>query len=333
MTPMIDLHRHLEGALRPSQLVEALARDRCDPEAIRRLRDDVAADETVDSLVSYLRRIDHAAALLTRAEDWERAGAHAVEDAYDDGLDYVELRLSPWFVARQAGLHPRAVVDAVAEGVAAASARTGLPVGLIAIVVRDLGPASAAQQLGTVLETRDVWCAVDLAGDEAGVPCVEFAPTFARARDAGLHVTVHAGEAAGPRSVADAVDLLGAERIGHGVRAAEDPRLLDRLRERGVTLEVALTSNIQTRAATGFRTHQVHDLLAAGVPVGLSTDNPTPSRTRLSEEYRRAEHEAGLAPEVLQRVAAQAARAAFTPAGRSLAPADASSAQDPAAPA
>lgn len=314
--PRIDLHRHLEGSLRPSQLREALLRDGAAPE---RLRASVTVDPGVDSLVAYLGRIDTAAAILTVRSDWVSAARNAVRDAYDDGLDYLELRFSPWFVSRQTGLAPRTVVDAVAEGVEVGTAGTGLGVGLIATVVRDLGPDSAAEQLATVLESRELWCGVDLAGDEAGVPCRDFAPAFAAARDAGLHITIHAGEAAGPSSVSDAVAHLGAERIGHGVRAAEDPRLLDRLREAGTTLEVALTSNTQTGASSGYRTHQIHALLAAGVAVTLNTDNPTTSGTRLSEEHRRAEVDAAVAPAELDRIARHAASAAFTERGRALA--------------
>jgi hypothetical protein len=101
-------------------------------------------------------------------------------------------------------------------------------------------------------------------------------------RDAGLHVTVHAGEAAGPQSVRAAVEHLGAERIGHGVRSAEDPALLEEPARRGVTLEVALTSNTQTGAASGYRDLQIHALPAAGVPVTLNTDSPRVSDVTLS---------------------------------------------------
>jgi adenosine deaminase len=112
---------------------------------------------------------------------------------------------------------------------------------------------------------------------------------------------------------------LGAERIGHGVRSVEDPHLLEQLIERGTILEVALTSNTQTRASAGFASHQIHDLLAAGVAVTLNTDNPTTSGTRLSEEYRRAENDAGIDQKTLQAIARTAARASFTTAGRALA--------------
>ncbi|QBR90532.1 adenosine deaminase [Microbacterium wangchenii] len=315
----IDLHRHLEGSLRASHLLQVLARSGRSPQRPAEFRAAITTDATIDSLVAYLGRIDTAAAVLTTAEDWMQAGLNAVEDACDDGLDYLELRYCPWFVTSHTGLSPRVVVDAVSEGVARASRSVGLPVGLIAIILRDLGPDAARRQLDTVLDTRDVWCGVDLAGDEAGVPCREFAPVFRRARDAGLHITVHAGEAAGPASVADAVEHLGAERIGHGVRSVEDPRLLEQLAERGTTMEVALTSNTHTGASAGFTTHQIHALLAGGVAVTLNTDNPTTSGTRLSEEHRRAVNDAGLDPATLERIARQAAVAAFTSSGRQFA--------------
>jgi adenosine deaminase len=124
-------------------------------------------------------------------------------------------------------------------------------------------------------------------------------------------VTVHAGEAAGPHSVRAAVEHLGAERIGHGVRSAEDPALLEELARRGVTLEVALTSNTQTGAAPGYRDHQIHALLAAGVPVTLNTDNPRVSDVTLSQEHALARYAAGLTAGQLESVARQSAVAAF----------------------
>ncbi|MFF0727986.1 adenosine deaminase [Streptomyces sp. NPDC004134] len=135
-------------------------------------------------------------------------------------------------------------------------------------------------------------------------------------RDAGLRVTAHAGEAAGPDSVRAALDALHPDRIGHGVRAAEDPRLMERLADAGVTLEVALTSNVQTRAAASLREHPVRRLIGAGVAVSLNTDNPTPSATGVAAEYRRAATEVGLSAAELRRIARDSAAAAFTEAGR-----------------
>jgi len=142
-------------------------------------------------------------------------------------------------------------------------------------------------QIRRLLRHKDALVGVDLAGDEAGYPATLFAPAFRLAHEGGLPVTIHAGEAAGPDSVWDAL-RLAPRRIGHGVRSAEDPRLLDHLAASGVTLEVAITSNVQTGAARSRAEHQLAALVAAGVSVALCTDNPVVSDTRLSREYELA---------------------------------------------
>ena len=199
-----------------------------------------------------------------------------------DGLAALELRFSPQFIAGMTGLDADDVIEAVSEAVSGSA----LPVeaGLIGIIVRDEGPDSALAQVRRLLRHRGALVGVDLAGDEAGYPAALFAPAFRLAREAGLPATVHAGEAAGPRSVWDAL-RLGPRRIGHGVRSAEDPRLLEHLAASGVTLEVAITSNVQTGAARSRSQHQLAALAAAGVRVALCTDNPTVSGTRLTREY------------------------------------------------
>ncbi len=317
--PMIDLHRHLEGALRPSQLVKAALHSGASLATPREVLSRVVSDESVDSLRSYLTFIDRAAAYLTTLEDWREAGKNAVEDAFNDGLDYVELRYSPWFITSQTGLNAGSVTEAINDGITSASRAYQLPVGQIAIVVRDLGADSAQERMNTILSHADVWCGVDMAGNEDGIALDEFAPAFARARDAGMHVTIHAGEAGGPENVRLAVTKLGAERIGHGVRSAEDPSLMELLAKRGVTLETALTSNVQTAASPSLPEHQIHTLLQAGVRVTLNTDNPTTSHTMLSCEYTRGGGEAGLSARTLDLLAYNAAQASFTEVGRGLA--------------
>ncbi|AGL17828.1 adenosine deaminase [Actinoplanes sp. N902-109] len=312
MLPLIDLHRHLEGSIRPSTFLHLARRDGHPFATVADPRAELVADRPLGGLLPYLAKVDDRIGVIATLDDWHRVAREAVSDAFDDGLDYVEVRFSPYFIRQQTGLAPEAVIDAVADGIAAGSAVTGLPVGLIGIVLRDLGPAAAAAQIATFLTRRDVWCGVDLAGNEAGYAAELFRPAFATARDAGLHITVHAGEAAGPESVRAAVRELGAERIGHGVRAVEDPRLPAELAERGVTLEVALTSNTQTGAAPSYAGHQIHELLAAGVGVTLNTDNPRVSHVTLSQEFALARHAAGLTHEQLRIVAHQAVTAAFS---------------------
>lgn len=309
--PLVDLHRHLEGAVRVSTVLELARREGHPLAAAGDLRDALVADGNLTGLLPYLERVDAGAAVFTREADWTRAAREVVLDAYDEGLDALELRFSPWFIQSRTGLRPEAVIDAVAAGVSEARSLVSLPVGLIGILLRDLGPDSALPQLDSVLRRAGHFIAVDIAGNEAGYPARLFAPAYDRAREAGLRLTAHAGEASGPESVWDAARHLRAERVGHGVRAAEDPRLMSHLAEHGITLEVALTSNVQTRAAAGYAEHPVRTLLRHGVPVTLNTDNPRTSATTLRHEYDLAATLAGLTDEDLTAVARHSLAASF----------------------
>jgi adenosine deaminase len=281
MTPLADLHRHLEGSIRPATAIELAARAGISKHPARWRSAFTAADRE-EGLLPYLAKIENATALVRTLDDWRRVTAEAIADAFSDGLTALELRFSPQFIAAMTGLDADDVIEAVSD--AAFSAALPAEVGLIGIIVRDEGPDSAAAQVRRLLRHKSALVGVDLAGDEAGYPAALFAPAFRLAREAGLPATIHAGEAAGPRSVWDAL-RLGPQRIGHGVRGAEDPRLLEHLAASGVTLEVAITSNVQTGAARSRSQHQLAALAAAGVRVALCTDNPTVSDTRLTREY------------------------------------------------
>jgi adenosine deaminase len=284
MTPLVDLHRHLEGSIRPATSLEFATRLGAHS-LPSQWRSGLVAAEREEGLLPYLAKIDNATALARTLDDLRRVTTEAIADACGDGLAAVELRFSPEFIASMTGLDADDVIDAVSD----AASSTGLPieVGLIGIVVRDKGPSSAVVQIQRLLRHKSALVGVDLAGDEAGYPALLFAPAFSLARDAGLPVTIHAGEAAGPQSVWAALSLAP-QRIGHGVRSAEDPRLLEYLAASGVTLEVAITSNVQTGAARSRTQHQLATLVAAGVRVALCTDNPTVSDTRLTREYEYA---------------------------------------------
>jgi adenosine deaminase len=306
MTPLVDLHRHLEGSIRPATSVELAAR--LGPGSLPGpWGSALVATEREEGLLPYLAKIENATALVRTLEGWRRVTTEAIADASSDGLTAVELRFSPQFIAAMTGLDADDVIDAVSD----AAGGTGGPIeaGLIGIILRDEGPDSAMTQMRRLLRHRGALAGVDLAGDEAGYPAPLFAPAFRLARDAGLSATIHAGEAAGPRSVSDAL-RLGPRRIGHGVRSAEDPRLLERLAASGVTLEVAITSNVQTGAAPSRARHQLSALVAAGVRVALCTDNPAVSDTRLSREYEHARDLVGASS--LDRIRQNALEARFT---------------------
>jgi adenosine deaminase len=284
VTPLVDLHRHLEGSIRPATSLEFAARlGATVPPA--QWRSALVAADREEGLLPYLAKIENATALVRSLDGWRRVTAEAIADACSDGLAAVELRFSPEFIAGMTGLDADDVIDAVSD--AACGAGLPIEVGLIGIVVRDKGPDSAVAQIHRLLRHRDALVGVDLAGDEAGYPAPLFGPAFRLARDAGLPVTIHAGEAAGPQSVWAAL-RLAPQRIGHGVRSTEDPRLLEYLAASDVTLEVAITSNVQTGAARSRARHQLAALVTAGVRVAVCTDNPAVSDTRLTREYEHA---------------------------------------------
>lgn len=177
---------------------------------------------------------------------------------------------------------------------------------------RTFGPESCARELDALLTHRGQIVALDLAGDEAAWPGELFEEHFRRGREAGWHVTVHAGEAAGASGVRHAIERLGAERIGHGVRAIEDPWVVELLAERQIPLEVSLTSNVQTRTAATYADHPLKDLVRHDVLAAITTDNPTASATTLSRELAEAAPAAGLTPAEIATAQRTAAEHVFT---------------------
>jgi adenosine deaminase len=234
-----------------------------------------------------------------------------VEDARREGLDAVELRFSPVFMAQPHGLDPRAVVEAVIDGVAAGVRDFGVPAKLIGILSRTFGVESCRRELDALLACRDGLVAIDLAGDEGNFPARLFIEHFRRAREAGLGVTIHAGEAAGAESIWSAIRDLGATRIGHGVRATEDPALLDYLGEHRIGLECNLTSNVQTSTVRDYASHPLRTFLERGLLATINTDDPGISGIDLAYEYEVAAPAAGLSAQQIAQARWNAAEIAF----------------------
>jgi adenosine deaminase len=217
-----------------------------------------------------------------------------VEDAQREGLDYVELRFSPWFMAETHGLDLEGVVEAVIDGVEAGRRDFDVKVKVIGIMSRTYGLEATRRELEALLASSDQIVAVDLAGDEVNWPGELFKDHFDRARDAGWRITVHAGEADGSGSVWQAVRDLGAERIGHGVRSIEDPALLDHLAERRIGIEINLTSNVHTSTVPDYASHPLRSFLDRGLLASINVDSPTIFGIDVRHEYELAAPAAGL---------------------------------------
>ncbi len=217
-----------------------------------------------------------------------------VEDAARNGLHYVELRFSPRYMAMTHRLPVDGVVEAVIAGVQEGCRDFQVDARLIGILSRTFGEAACQEELAALLAHREGITALDLAGDELGFPGTLFRNHFNQARDAGWHITVHAGEAAGPESIWQAIRELGAERIGHGVKAVEDPALMDYLAEHRIGIESCLTSNVQTSTVASLAQHPLKQFLEHGVLASLNTDDPAVQGVDIIHEYTVAAPAAGL---------------------------------------
>lgn len=311
--PLIDLHRHLDGSVRLQTILDLGRQHHLPLPAwdVESLRPHVQVTDPQPGVMAFIAKMRWMTAVLVDFDACRRVAYENVVDAQREGLDYVELRFSPWFMSEPNRLDPAGVVAAVAEGVAQAERDTGLRVGLIGILSRTYGPEAAWKELSALLTQRERLVALDLAGDEANFPTDLFAAHFRRARDAGWHVIAHAGEAAGPESIWQAIQLLGAERIGHGVRAVEDPALMDTLTEHRIGVESCLTSNVQTMTVPDYASHPLRRFLEHSILATLNTDDPGVSGIDLLHEYTVAAPAAELSREQIRQAQRNAVEAAF----------------------
>jgi adenosine deaminase len=312
--PKAELHTHLDAALRPETMLE-LARatgfelPAKDPAALRRfMRVDDAGD-----LEDYLRRFEFTIPLLQSAEAIERVSYEMVEDAARDGIRYLEVRYCPWLSRRQ-GLSLERALEAELAGLSRGERDFGVVTRVINCALRHYDPAVSLEiaRLSVAYRDRGV-VAFDLAGGEAGRPAGAHHAAFDLAAEGRLGITVHAGEAAGAASIADAVDHCHADRIGHGTRLYEDPVLLRYLRDRRILLEINITSNVQTHAVAEAAAHPVRLYFDEGVAVTLCTDGWLMCGVSLSDEYWLAHTVLGFTREEIDQMILHAFAGAFLP--------------------
>lgn len=312
--PLVELHRHLDGNVRLETVLDLGRRHGVNlpawtPDALRPY---VEVTEREPSLVAFLAKFEVLQRVIVDYDAVRRIVRENLEDAAAEGIDYLELRFSPWFMAEKHRLDPAGIVSAACDELAEAMESVPVRAQLIGILSRTYGPEIAHRELDAVLEGKDRGLvAVDLAGDEAHYPGDLFVDHFQRVRDEGLHVVAHAGEADGAGSVRQAVLELGAERIGHGIRALEDPSVVELLLERDVPLEICPTSNVHTSTVASYEEHPLAELMERGLRVTLNTDDPSISGIDLAHEYRVAREKLGLSDDDLTTLQRNALAAAF----------------------
>jgi adenosine deaminase len=311
--PLIDLHRHLDGNVRLETILDLgrqhnLLLPAWDVESMRTF---VQVTDPQPGVMAFLDRFYWLTQVMVDYDACRRIAYENVEDARREGLDYVELRFSPWFMAQAHQLDPVGVVEAVVDGIRAGRRDFNQPVNLIGILSRTYGPEIAWKELGSLLTQRAEIVALDLAGDEANWPASLFIEHFQHARQAGWRVTVHAGEIDGPTSIWQALEDLGADRIGHAVRSVDDSALIDAFRERKIGIEANLTSNVQTSTVAEYAVHPMKFFLENGLLAALCTDDPGISRIDLAYEYEVAAPAAGLDPHLIRQAQENALTISF----------------------
>ncbi len=297
--PLIDLHRHLDGSVRLQTILELGLQHNLPLPAttVEGLRPFAQVTTPVPGLLPFFQKFKWHIGVMVDYDACRRIAYENVEDAVNEGIDYIELRFSPWFMAEPHHLDPAGVVEAVVVGVAAATEKFDIKVNLIGIISRTYGTQIGQKELDALLTQRDHLVALDLAGDEVNFPGEWFVDHFKQGRDAGWQITVHAGEAGGPAAIRQAIHDLGATRIGHATSAPQDPALMDYLAENRIGVEMNLTSNIQTSTVPSYAAHPMKATLEHGLLTTINTDDPGISAIDLPFEYRVAVEEAGLTPQ------------------------------------
>jgi adenosine deaminase/aminodeoxyfutalosine deaminase len=310
--PKVELHVHLEGAVRPETLLE-LSQNKS---GLRQKVDEWVTARRAQrfrygNFREFLVAFKLVTLLIETPQDYALATTRLIEWLAEQNVQYAEIIFAAGVV-----LWKKQPVDAVFEAVAAAAeeaeARTGVRVKWIFDGIRHFGMDHVREVLRWAARYRSQGVVgLGIGGDEAGGPAELFADIFQEARGLGLHSVAHAGEACGPESIRDAVELLGAERIGHGLTAIRDPNVMALLRERRIPLEVCPSSNVSTGLIARFEDHPLPKFLEAGLVVTLNSDDPAMFGTSLQEEFVQAARCFAFSHEMLAGLCRNALQASF----------------------
>lgn len=259
------------------------------PKTFEAQRDFLLVTGQMKDLGAVLNKFLRAQKLLHSEEVLTRLAFEACEDAYNDGVRILELRYAPSFIADgHQSLNFEKIHSAFLKGLQRARQKFPMAVGLICIMQRIKAFAEANRVCDFAIDHKDSFLAIDLADNEEGFDPKAFAPLFEKARKAGLRITVHSGEANMPQAaqwVKDSIEILGAERIGHGIQIYKDPQVLEFVRAKGIPLEVCPISNWLTQAFKTHEEHVIRGLIDAGIKVTINSDDPGIFATQLSDDY------------------------------------------------
>jgi adenosine deaminase/aminodeoxyfutalosine deaminase len=312
--PKVELHLHLEGSVRPETLLElSRAKGR-----LRKETEDWISQRTrrgfrYSSFKEFLKAFKLVALLLETPSDYALITSRLMEWLAGQNVKYAEIILSGGVLLWKKQSVP-AVFEAAAQSAWETGSRLGVRVNWIFDAVRQFGTDHARAVLQWAARFRSAGVvALGLGGDEKGGPADHFIAVCREARELGLHVTAHAGETAGPESICKSVELLGAERIGHGLAAAQDEAVMGLLRDRRIPLEVCPTSNVCTGLLARLEDHPLPRFLQSGLVITLNSDDPAMFGTSLEGEFIRAARAFRLGEADILQLSENGIRSAFLP--------------------
>ncbi|MBL8608679.1 MAG: adenosine deaminase [Myxococcales bacterium] len=313
--PKTDLHVHLDGSLRLATILDLAEKQKVelpskDPEALRRAMN---LGQNCGSLVEYLKAFDVTLRVLQTEEALRRAAFELAEDAALENVRYMEVRYAPMLHTRK-GLKLTTVVEAVLEGLSLAREKYGIESNVILCGIRNVSPESSLEmaELAVAYKNRGV-VGFDLAGAEYDHPAKHHRAAFQLVRDNNINVTIHAGEAYGPESIAQAIHVCGAHRIGHGCRLREDGDLLHYVNDHRIPLECCPSSNVQTNAIRDLASHPIKLYKNLGLRVTVNTDNRLVTDTTVSKELWLCHTQLGFTMDDLKQVIMNGFKSAFLP--------------------
>lgn len=313
--PKVELHRHLEGSLRVQSLTD-IARTYGITLPLRPSLKALVQVQPDDphTFTSFLSKFQTLRMFYLSPQIISRLTMEAIQDAAAEKVRYLELRFTPAALSRTKNFRLSEVMDWVCVSAWQASQANGITTRLIVSVNRHEDPELAREVVDLAIDrTSSGIVGIDLAGNEAEFSAEPFRDILLKAKDHGLSLTIHAGEWGGPENIRHAIEELGADRIGHGVRVLEDEKLTALARQRGIVFEVCPTSNFQSGIFATITEHPLKRMIAAGLKVTINTDDPSISTITLSDEYETACSQIGLTRSELFKTITAAAEGSFQP--------------------
>lgn len=314
--PKVELHRHLEGSLRLSTMLDIARKHGVTvPVSMLNLSGLVQVqDQDPMTFSNFLEKFKTLRLFYRSPDVIHRVTREAVEDAAKDNVRYMELRFTPVALSRAEGFPLHDVMDWVITSARDAAKTYGIKIGLLASVNRHESPDLAEQVAWLAVEhMKNGMVGLDLAGNEAEFKSAPFHDIFKEAKQSGLRITIHAGEWGPAENVRDAIEDLGAERIGHGVRVLEDESVTALAKERGAVFEVCVTSNFQSGVVNDLEKHPLPRMLEKGLKVTVNTDDPSVSRITLSNEFQTIREKLNVSMDALRQCVLCGAESSFLP--------------------